>query len=135
MAITFFECQQCKEHFRIGTDEYPKARKYCSRKCRDAAYYKRRVDNGLFKFTVYLSEEDAAKWEAIEDKVEWLHERLNELQLKVVPPVMFPNEMKPSMKFVGTEETPTAAYNSVVSQCLHYQPKGQCMVKGCKYGK
>jgi predicted nucleic acid-binding Zn ribbon protein len=39
----YFQCQHCKVEWLIGTDAHPRARRYCSRKCRDAAYYRRKT--------------------------------------------------------------------------------------------
>lgn len=92
-------------------------------------------------YHIWIKKEDDEKWRAIDDRPKWISERLNEPEkfaLRIIPPVTFKEKMKPSMKFVGTDENPTKAYNSVasqLSQCPHYQPKGQCLVKGCKYGR
>lgn len=94
-------------------------------------------------YHIWIKKEDDATWRAIENKPEWLHERLNETNQVWANAKQVADEM---IEGGGFEELlPEATIDNIitaeqevisqVSQCPHYQPKGQCMVKGCKYGR
>lgn len=119
------------------------------------------------RVNIYIRNEDEAKWQAIADKPEWLHEHLNLLRgMDVTNEVAYKPEPKwlTAQKAKEREELARimdtrpgvlkeADLNKVLEDmkdmpetpqkvivprsvlCEHFQPKGQCMVKGCKYGR
>lgn len=73
------------------------------------------------RVNIYIRNEDQAKWDAIDNKPEWLHEHLNS------------NSFMPTYKQEG--KTVKLKIPTLAPLCEHFQPKGQCLVKGCKYRK
>ena len=88
-------------------------------------------DTNLPRVTQYIREEDYEAWQAIENKSEWIHERLN--KRKFTPP-----ERKEVLNTLGPETPPKK--DAVVkgsNLCkIHGTPltiNGRCLQKGCKY--
>lgn len=71
------------------------------------------------RVNVYIRKEDEAKWNAIEDIPEWIHRNINGTRHGL-------ENGKPVIRNISN--------GSVARRnlCEHYQPKGKCMVKGCK---
>lgn len=129
------------------------------------------------KVTIWIRVADEAKWKAIENKPEWLHEHLN---IPGPMPVMAMEDIKAGQYGVGyvgrpkpysqiIDETNQAVVESLEDSevikariesiqqkldtpnltsaildnpdlygaqlCEHFQPKGQCEIKGCKLGR
>lgn len=83
----------------------------------------------MAKHTIYIREADEAKWQAIEDKPDWIH---GNLQGTPIPPdtSLMPKRLKHSVikDFAGNGKQSTKL-------CEHYQARGQCLIKGCKFGR
>lgn len=104
------------------------------------------------RVNIYIRKEDEEKWGAIENKPEWLHDNLN----KHEPDVYFlsPKVAKEHPELVAEfdklatlvdDSTETVKVGKLFRTnyegtdkeevCEHYQTKGECLVKGCKYNK
>ena len=78
----------------------------------------------MIQKTVYFrTQEDLDKFNAIKNKAEWLHEHLKREPVFVMQQDKF-------MQFSKARQT-----GSQSMLCGHFQPKGKCLVKGCKYRK
>lgn len=80
----------------------------------------------LIQKTVYIREEDIDKWNALPNKAAWLHEHLNDSSYGKIKPTDAGKIISFNSKGSKTVDIPES--------CEHFQPKGSCMVKGCKYG-
>lgn len=98
--------------------------------------------------TIYIRKDDIDKWDAIESKPEWLHEQLNHIEGNLYSNEgiaaigeQFYNLGTKSPIFNGAGFVQIRTNGRSVPEtlkqdyCEHYQLKGTCMVKGCKYGK
>ena len=106
------------------------------------------------RVTIYIREMDYPTWQAIENKPDWLHEHLAQdaddaAVKKVINKTrLTPEKVKAYEKMSGFETTGEVTrkltspetYSHVdrlvqPNKCEHLQPKGSCLVKGCKYGR
>lgn len=86
------------------------------------------VRMALKQKTVYFREEDLPKWEAISNKAEWLHEHLNTKE----PVVNFIQHEPDSL---DRDLARSMEIKNISTLCDHFQIKGNCEIKGCKYGR
>lgn len=71
------------------------------------------------KVTVWIREQDYPTWQDIPNKPEWLHEKLRE----------------PSFQRLEQVVDDGVHIATASNLCEHNQPKGGCLVKGCKYAR
>ncbi len=83
------------------------------------------------KVTIWIRNEDEAKWKAIENKPEWLHCALNpDLAFEGLKDIIADDGVAVSKMGKIFRTNFDGTYKEEV--CQHYQPKGKCLVKGCK---
>lgn len=101
---------------------------------------------------IWVRKEDLEKWNAIENKPRWLHGHLNKesgnlyssagikaigeqfLSLGRTSQEVIISIINEKGKHIplNTPEGQKAEKRLNASLCEHYQPKGKCLVKGCK---
>lgn len=75
----------------------------------------------LVQRTVYFRPEDIELWNAIDNKAQWLHEKLNKNKTNYIA--------KPDTKLVNNDIIATLLYG----KCGHLlDDRGKCLTKGCK---
>ncbi len=86
---------------------------------------------------IWIRKEDEEKWGAIENKPEWLHEHLNDgwkqdakLSDKLLKGDVLRERIEPEIMIAEHPALPKEWVGKKL--CEHYQPKGKCLVKGCK---
>jgi len=83
------------------------------------------------RYNIYIRNEDEAKWKAIENKPEWLHEHLNPKELHFTRYTKEPKSPDIEMELIAKSiSIPNKVANRKL--CQHAQVKGECLVKGCK---
>lgn len=116
------------------------------------------------RVNIYIRNEDYDKWQAINDKPSWIAINLNGgvLPLRLLPEFLDKAKFddshtigqlkdyikeqlakpKPAFRYTTKDKvhvirTPQddGTHKVEVNLCEHYQPKGQCLVKGCKFGR
>lgn len=89
------------------------------------------------KVTIWIRVADEAKWEAIENKPEWLHEHLSYYDESIVNRQRRIHEELSSTttKSTGMISEAFLPEEQALVMCEHCQPKGQCNVKNCKFGR
>lgn len=110
------------------------------------------------RVNIYIRKEDEISWNAIDNKPEWLHSALRGkwykgdtsardailTTMQPAPPKCsfcddyhFPNDHQylPGGEYAHSKQIKSAQEGMVLenlSLCQHYQPRGKCLVKGCK---
>ena len=88
--------------------------------------------------TIYIRKPDLAKWQAIANKPDWLHEHINmpkfsKMQLSTTPVPIAPGSGTGFLVPIGKPKSvDRVRRNKPESLCPHFQTKGSCLVKGCK---
>jgi hypothetical protein len=81
--------------------------------------------------TVYIRNDDLAKWKLIENKAELISQAINR---SVITPLLKENgQIKTVQEVIAPEPSPKPQKAKKDPYCEHGQLKGECLWKGCKY--